>query len=244
MIFSRFWENPEEKKFRLHLKNICGFSPSNLELYYLAFRHKSVAKRIGDTIKDSNERLEFLGDAILDAVIAIYLYNRFPFKAEGELTKFKSKLVSRSNLNHLAIKLGFKEMVNANIDTTKSKSIYGDALEALIGAIYLDKGFNFTEQFIVQRLIELHLDINDLANKTIDFKSEAIEWGQKNRLELRFETIQVGGEKDFYFESKLFVGTQLKGSGTGFNKKIAEQAAAEVFFENLQEEEANEGNPS
>lgn len=144
-------------------------------MYYLTFRHKSVAKRIDDTIKNSNERLEFLGDAILDAVITIYLYNKFPFKTKDELTKIKSKLMNRSNLNHLTIKLEFKKMISANIDTSKSKSIYDDALETLIETIYLDKEFNFAEQFIVQRLIDLHIDINDLTNKTIDFKNETIE---------------------------------------------------------------------
>ena len=138
-----FFLPKNEKQFKSSLKNILGFSPKNLSLYNQAFRHNSVAKEIKEGIKDSNERLEFLGDAVLGIVIADYLFRKFPYKDEGFLTKMRSKIVSRDHLNQLAVKLGLNKFLFQTSDPgLKFSSMHGDAFEALIGAVYMDKGFS------------------------------------------------------------------------------------------------------
>ena len=152
-----------EKKFKASLKNILGISPKNLSLYNQAFRHNSVAKEIKEGVKDSNERLEYLGDAVLNTIIAIYLFKKFPYKDEGFLTKMRSKIVSRAHLNQLAVKLGLNKFLSQNTDPSfKFSSMNGDAFEALIGAIYLDKGFTSTQNFILNRILKFHVDVEKI----------------------------------------------------------------------------------
>src|SRR5687768_15780284 len=175
-----FFPSKHEKKLKSSLKNILGFPPQNLFLYEQAFRHNSVAKEIKDGVKDSNERLEFLGDAVLSIVIAEYLFKKFPYKDEGFLTKMRSKIVSREHLNQLSLKLGLnKFLLQTNHPNIKFSSLHGDAFEALIGAVYLDKGFYCAQTFILNRILKFHVDVEKILLTEIDFKSKLIEWSQR-----------------------------------------------------------------
>jgi ribonuclease-3 len=151
----------KKSEYALKLERILGFYPDKISLYKQAFIHKSTLLEEDKKPFESNERLEFLGDAILDAVISNYIYSKFPFKDEGFLTQLRSKLVRRQFLNNLAEKIGLTELVVSNLDR-ESKSIYGDALEALIGAIYLDKGYKKAEVFILTKLLQNHVELNEV----------------------------------------------------------------------------------
>lgn len=219
-----------EKKLHDSLRNILGFYPGNIALYKLAFRHSSAATLIKEGVKDSNERLEFLGDSIIGTVVADYLFKKFPFKDEGFLTKMRSKMVSRSQHNKIALKLGLNNLIEANNDRfgTKPSSINGDAYEALIGAMYLDKGFSFTQEFILKRIINVHIDMEEVETKEVDFKSKFIEWAQKERKEFRFETLIDGTTvPDKQFVLQLLVDNEVVGTAQHLSKKRAEQMIAE-----------------
>lgn len=218
-----------EKDFFESIKNIFGFYPENIFLYRLAFRHKSVAHELKDGIKDSNERLEFLGDAILSAAVADYLFKKFPFKDEGFLTEMRSKLVSRNQFNKLAIKLGIDKFVQSTQDANNvPKSIYGDAFEAFIGAIYLDKGYDFTKKLIIEKIIKIHLDIEEIESTDKNFKSKLIEWVQKEKMSLDFKVVGEIGEGNFkQYIVEVFIDEESYGQGQDFSIKAAEQNAAE-----------------
>lgn len=223
-----------DKQLRQSLKNILGFYPDNISLYKQAFRHSSAAKEIKEGVKDSNERLEYLGDAILSSVIAEFLFKKFPFKDEGFLTKMRSKMVSRTYLNQLSLKLGLNIFIQSNLNGAKAGAMHGDAFEALIGAIYLDKGYNKTYSFITNRIIKLHVDLDDIENKEIDFKSKLVEWAQKERKQLRFDASEeIGAGKDKQFMVHAIINDEVKGRGFHYSKKRAEQIAAEEAIAKL-----------
>ena len=211
------------------MKNILGFYPDNISLYKQAFRHSSVSNEIKDGVKDSNERLEYLGDAILGAVIAEHLFKIFPFKDEGFLTKMRSKIVSRSHLNFLASKLGIDKFIEANLESSaKSSAMKGDAFEAMIGAIYLDKGYGITKKFILERIVRNHVDMNEVETKETDFKSKLIEWVQKEKKEIRFNLVEEIGEgQDKQFVIEVLISGDVMGKAQHFSKKRAEQIASE-----------------
>ncbi len=227
--FFRIYFSAERTLFR-SLKNILGFYPGNIALYKQAFRHSSVAQEIREGVRDSNERLEYLGDAVLGAVVTDFLFKTFPFKDEGFLTKMRSRIVSRSSLNRLATKLGIDVMIDKNVDESSGhNSINGDAFESLIGAIYLDKGYRVAQTFIVDRIIRLHVDMDEVENKETDFKSKLIEWAQKEKKQLRFELIgENGNGNDRQYTVQVFIDGQPYGQAQHFSKKRAEQIAAEV----------------
>jgi len=204
----------------------------------MAFRHRSVAIILKNGTKNSNERLEFLGDAILGAVIADELFKRYPYKTEGFLTEMRSKIVSRVNLNQLAKKLGLDELIeydNRIVNfPTKQSSLLGDAFEALIGAIYLDKGYEFTHNFLLMRIIKPHIDILTLETTETNFKSKLIEWCQRQGKEILFEIVPNGeGESLKLFTVNALVDGENKGVGRDYNKKNAEKLAAEKACEEL-----------
>lgn len=221
-----------DKKLHESLNNVLGFYPTNIALYKLAFRHSSAAQLIKKGVRDSNERLEFLGDSVIGTVVADYLFKKFPFKDEGFLTKMRSKMVSRQQHNQLAIKLGLNNFLEVNNDrhgNNKSSSINGDAYEALIGAIYLDKGYRFAQQFILTRIVNVHIDMDEVETKEVDFKSKLIEWAQKEKKEFRFETIIDGATSDDkLFSIQIVVDNEVVGKAQHFSKKRAEQLVAEL----------------
>jgi ribonuclease-3 len=220
----------KDRELYASLKSILGFYPGSIEFYKQAFRHSSAAREIRQGVKDSNERLEFLGDAVLGTVIGEYLFKMFPYKDEGFLTKMRSKIVSRAELNKLAHKLGLDTFLEKNIGhDLKNKSIYGDAFEALIGAVYLDKGFAGARNFIITRIIKYHIDIEEVEARENDYKSKLVEWTQKEKKSLRFSLVQeIGFGQDKQFLIEVLIDNQTYGSGQHYSKKRAEQIAAEI----------------
>lgn len=219
----------DDKKLYASLKNVIGFVPGNITLYKQAFRHRSACK---DKNQISNERLEFLGDAVLSGIIADYLFKRFPFKDEGFLTKMRSKIVSRAQLNQLAKKLGINDFVERSGETgLRNSSVFGDAFEALIGAIYIDKGFRVANKFIIERVIKPHLDLDEVEQKETDFKSKLIEWAQKEKVPFEFRvTDEVKSGNDKQFAVEVLLNNTVKGKGMHYSKKRAEQLAAEEAY--------------
>lgn len=201
----------------------------------MAFIHKSGSYLVSKKIPVNNERLEFLGDSILDAVIAEHLFHKYPLEDEGFLTQMRSKIVNRDNLNFLAIKLGISNLVVARITNDNHKSIYGDALEALIGAIYLDKGFKKTRKIVIERIVKNHVNLAKLQETEVDFKSRIIEWGQKNRKEVNFSSFEEPNEEDKtpLFVSHILIVDEIAGRGIGGSKKEAEQNAARQALDKL-----------
>ncbi|RKR80942.1 ribonuclease-3 [Mucilaginibacter gracilis] len=225
------------RKYVKALKNLLGFVPGNLSLYRLAFRHKSVAQNVKKGVKNSNERLEFLGDAVLGSIVAEVLFKLYPYEDEGFLTELRSKIVSRVNLNQLARKLGFDKLIEYDsrmVGSTRQGSLLGDAFEALVGAVYLDKGYDFTRNFLVNHIIKSHIDIHQLEKTETNFKSKLIEWCQRHGKDITFElTENQEGESNKLFTVRALVDGEVLGTGKEFNKKNAEKLAAEKTCEAL-----------
>ena len=219
------------------MKNLLGFVPGNLALYKMAFRHKSVAQNIRKGVKNSNERLEFLGDAVLGSVVAEVLFKLYPYEDEGFLTELRSKIVSRVNLNHLARKLGFDKLIefdNRALNAQRQGSLLGDAFEALIGAVYLDKGYDFTRNFLINHIIKSHIDIHKLEQTETNFKSKLIEWCQRHGKDISFDLVDnLEGENTKLFTVQASVDGEVAGMGKEFSKKNAEKLAAEKACETL-----------
>lgn len=240
MPFSRIYRlyfSPD-KEFIRALNNLLGFVPGNLRLYRMAFRHRSVAVELKNGTKNSNERLEFLGDAILGAVVAELLFKLYPYKDEGFLTEMRSKIVSRSNLNQLARHLGIDELIEFDSRVlshpNKQGSLLGDTFEAMIGAIYIDRDYDFTRNFLLSRIIKPHVDIHKLELTETNFKSKLIEWCQQHGKEVLFEVIpNAEGENAKLFTIKITVDGESCGLGRDYNKKNAEKLAAERSCEFL-----------
>jgi len=215
--------------------------PGNIFLYKQAFRHKSAAKEVAPGVKDSNERLEYLGDAILGAIAAEYLFKKYPYREEGFLTEARSKIVSRVNLNRLARKMGMDKILQTTTDLTRtpSHSLFGDAFEAVIGAIYLDKGYNFTKKVVVRNVIEMHLNIEELVQKDINFKSKIIEWAQREKkiVEFRLEEEIVLKNNQRQYRVSVVIENRIIEESIDFSIKGAEQRAAEKAIKILGIEE-------
>lgn len=218
----------QDEKLIRAIQNIAGFTPSNLELYRLATMHSSIAKENGDGFKESNERLEYLGDAILGAAVADYLFKKYPFRSEGFLTEMRSRIVNRETLNLLARKIGVGNIVQYDQKNTHLQQvILGNTLEAIVGAIYLDKGYLRTKKFVIDKLIAPNYDLNELVNSNTNYKSKIIEWAQREGKEVRFEILHVSKNKNQKeFTAQVLVDNEAKGTGYGNNKKKAEQDAA------------------
>jgi ribonuclease-3 len=234
MPFSRIYKLyfSSNRKYIRSLQNLLGYVPGNLRLYQMAFRHRSVAVEIKNGAKNSNERLEFLGDAILGSVIAELLFKLYPYKDEGFLTEMRSKIVSRANLNQLAKRLGLDEHIeydNKSIGyTSKQGALLGDTFEAMIGAVYMDKGYNFTRNFLLNRIIKPHVDIHTLEQTETNFKSKLIEWCQRHGKDITFEIVpNEEGENTKLFTVQVNVDGENCATGRDYNKKNAEKLAAE-----------------
>jgi ribonuclease-3 len=223
----------EENSYATSVQTLIGFKPITISLYTLAFRHRSVDKNINSP--QNNERLEFLGDAILGAVVAEYLYNQYPSAHEGFLTSMRSKIVSRNNLNQIANQLQIETLIVSNLDKRKkAKSINGDTLEALIGAIYLDIGLEAASSFIKSRILGDAQSFSELEKQVLSFKSKLIEWSQKERKSLSFVPLNSwGSDHNKTFEMGVLLDEQIVGSGIGRSKKLAEESAAHSVFTNL-----------
>ena len=209
---------------------IVGFYPHDISLYQQAVAHKSSSIRLNSGKWVNNERLEFLGDAILDAIIADILFKEFENKKEGFLTNMRSRIVQRETMNKMAAELGLEDLlVTSTRNVAHNTNMYGDALEALIAAIYLDQGYRVAKKFVFNTLIEKHLDFEGVVKTENDFKSRLIEWGQKYKLEVRFDVTDSYYDKDHnpIFHSSVFVADIESGEGVGYSKKESHQKAAE-----------------
>lgn len=239
LSFLRFSDRESKKKLRSSITHIIGERPSNLGLYQMALRHSSASKETAiQGFRESNERLEYLGDAVLGMVIAEFLFKKFPYKDEGFLTEIRSRIVNREVLNGISRKIGLDRLIEYDGSRTRSlparTSMYGDALEALVGAIYLDKGFRFTRTFILKELLT-HYDLDAVVNNNANFKSRLIEWAQREGKEIRFEIISEKGNSHYReFIAQVLVDEAPFTTGSGYSKKKAEQSAAEKAFEMLQ----------
>ena len=227
----------KKKPLAQFIKNDFGFYPRNLALYELAFTHKSAADNLGG-FKLSNERLEYLGDAILSAVVADYLFRLFPTRSEGFLTEMRSKIVSRASLNKLSQKLGFEQMIHYSHDNHSNfKSMTGNAFEAFVGALYLDRGYNFTKHILIDRIVRVHLDLEQLENTDTNFKSKLLEGSQKEKHRLSFKMVN---EKNTPHERLYYVVVVIDGEeygkGADYSIKGAEQLAAEKTWNMLVEQ--------
>ncbi len=230
----------KDQELRKEIYRITAVRPKNIKLYKQAFRHSSASIQIeGTKIKNSNERLEYLGDAILNAVVAQLLFMKFPFKDEGFLTQLRSKIVSREQLNNIAKKTGIPDLVNIDkkmgANRHRLKSMPGNTLEAFLGALFLDKGYIATEKFISQRLLNVYLDIDALVHTETNYKSRIINWCQKEGKTITFETIDttVGQHNQKQFKIQVMINTVAYGIGLDYNKRKAEQEAAEKTCEIL-----------
>ena len=225
----------KNRKLVKKLIPILGFTPSRIRLYEIAFIHKSASILMPDGEVINNERLEFLGDAILDAIIADYLFRKFPDRNEGFLTKMRSKMVKRKHLNLLAYRMGINQLIvsHAIIENT-SRHLYGNAFEALVGSIYLDKGYNRSYQFI-ERIIDKYVDIEKLKDSDNDYKSKLIEWAQKKKIEVFFDSEEDYNQqkKQPQFTSHIIISEKEMGRGMGKSKKESEQKAAKMALERL-----------
>lgn len=231
-------ESAEEKKFKKSVEHILGERPSNLNVYQLAFRHTSASRETAIRgFRESNERLEYLGDSVLGMVVAEFLFTKYPYKDEGFLTEIRSRIVNRETLNQIARKLGLDHLIEYDGNKrgmSPRSSMYGDALEAFVGAIYLDKGFRFTKKFILKKLLA-HYDLDNIVQNNVNFKSLIIEWAQREGKEVRFEIIEERGTRHHReFISQLLVNDTAFATGNGYTKKKAEQSAAEKACEQLE----------
>lgn len=221
------------KEFYSFIKNLTGFSPLKLKLYDVAFIHKSATSvdSLGNPV--NNERLEYLGDAVLGTIVADYLYNRFPGKDEGFLTQLRSRIVNRTFLTQLTFKMGLNRFVSSNTSSIiETSHIYGDVFEAFIGAIYLDNGYMAAKHFVIKKVLPEYVDIHELEKKNTNYKSQLIEWGQKNKKNVEFNTTSnpdYGSNKP-PFISEIVIDGEIAGRADGYSKKESQQNAARIAF--------------
>lgn len=227
----------KDKRLIIAIKNIVGSKPLNLSLYRLAVIHRSTAKKNKKGFIESNERLEYLGDAILGAVVADFLFKKYPYKDEGFLTRVRARIVNREALNDLGRKVGLQQLVefDNNVKSRLShKSLYGDTLEAIVGAVYLDRGYRFCENFILSRLITPYLDISEVVQSDHNYKSKVIEYIQKHNKKVRFDIVNVTKDQHHKeFTAEVFIDDKSYGKGFGHSKKKAEQNASQKACEVL-----------
>lgn len=226
----------KDKRLVSSIKIMLGSKPFNLSLYKLSLTPAGLGEETTKGFRISNERLEFLGDAILGSVVAEYLFLKYPYRDEGFLTETRSKLVNRESLNKTGIKIGLKKILEIEIgerNFTGNKSLFGDILEAFIGAVYMDQGYVFTKSFILNRIL-LHMDLDDMIATTTNYKSKIIEWSQKFNKQIEYQVLTINGNQRFKeFVVALQVENEQIAQGKGSTKKKAEQEASKNACEIL-----------
>lgn len=232
----------KDREFYTLLDNIFGIFPNNIDLYKLALVHKSASVVLDNGSHINNERLEFLGDAVIEAVVSDFLFIEFPDSNEGVLTQIRSRIVSRVNLNKLAVRLGLdRYLMSVPTSSKVQKNIHGDAFEAIVGAIYLDQGYDFTNRLLINHVFPAHIDMDEILNTDPDYKSRIIEWSQKHREQINFECQNAEDHSELkpHFVATIKMNGTIYGTGDGNSKKEAEQKAACKAFDKI-----NEGNNS
>ena len=220
---------------------ILGFFPRNIRFYEQALLHKSTSIRSEKGRPLNNERLEFLGDAILDAIVGDIVYKHFEGRREGFLTNTRSKIVQRETLNKLAVEIGLYKLVKYSTRSSSHNSyMYGNAFEAFIGAIYLDQGYERCKQFMEKKILKNYIDLDKMSRKEVNFKSKLIEWSQKTKMEVSFELIEQFLDQDYnpMFHTEARIESLSAGTGTGYSKKESQQNAAQMALKKIKSDEA------
>lgn len=241
MLFTQLYNRIRLLKYKgkepySSIYRMTGFWPKDIRLYEQAFLHKSSSIEADNGKWLNNERLEFLGDAILDSIIATIVYKNFPNRREGFLTNTRSKIVQRETLNRVAVELGIDKLVIYSTKlNTHNNHMYGNALEALIGAIYLDQGYRRCYKFVEEVIIKEHINLKVIARKEVNFKSSLIEWSQKNKLEVSFDLIESFTDNDGnpVFQTAVTLADMQIGIGIGYSKKESQQSAAKMAIKKL-----------
>lgn len=220
-------QDSHEKEISRFLRNVVGIRPGNLEIYLTALTHRSASNNVMDGHALNNERLEYLGDAVLDAIMAEFLFKKYPLKYEGELTEMRSKLVSRERLGQLSRKMHLNELITIN-PHAHAKSAGGDAFEALVGAIFLDKGYEKTKQIVLKKIFESNYNLDEVVMEDVNFKSKIINWAQHNHRKVNFEHEVVEQRRNSrLYRIKLTIDGQPYTEGLEYTIKKAEQIAAQ-----------------
>ena len=228
----------DKREFSSRIKLLIGFRPGNLMIYEIAFIHRSASFNLPDGQRINNERLEFLGDSVLDMILSDFLFEKYPEESEGFMTKIRSRIVNRDVLNQLAVSMGIDKILVSNIRSDhNTKHLYGDALEALIGALFIDKGFKKTKRFFIKNVLERYLDLPTIVNTDNDYKSLVFEWVQKKKNNLVFT---YNEEYDFDLKKSVFttilsIDKEEFGRGQGDSKREAEQEASRQAWERLKD---------
>lgn len=226
----------EDKESYFCFYKILGFYPRNIQLYQQALLHKSTSIRSEKGRPLNNERLEFLGDAILDAIVGDIVYKHFEGRREGFLTNTRSKIVQRETLNKLAVEIGLDKLVKYSTRSSSHNSyMYGNAFEAFIGAIYLDQGYERCKRFMEEKIFKNYIDLDKMSRKEVNFKSKLIEWSQKSKVEVSFELIEQFLDEDYnpMFHTEIRIEGISAGKGTGYSKKESQQNAAQAALKKI-----------
>jgi len=231
-FLNQFFPGLKKTTFQKEIENVLNIKPTKNLLYVTALTHKSIK----DSPSENNERLEYLGDAILGCIVADYLFKRYPYKDEGFLTEMRSKMVNRQQLNDIAIKIGLKKITlyNKLDNSLRNSQIFGNTLESVVGAIYLDKGYKKTQQWVLQQIVIPHMFVDDLEAIDINLKNKLIGWASKNGKALSFEVAEEkvsSGRRTFIIHTIL--DGEILSQGIGYNKKDASQIAAQQAIEKL-----------
>jgi len=228
----------DKREFNSRLKKLLGLRPGDLRIYEIAFIHRSASLTLPDGKKVNNERLEFLGDAVLDAILSDFLFDKYPDASEGFMTKIRARIVNRDILNQLAVSMGIDKILVSNVGSGHpTKNLYGDALEALIGAAFIDKGFKKTKKLVMKNVLDKYLDLHKIVNTDNDYKSLVFEWVQKKKANLSFT---YNEEYDFELKKSVFttilcIDRVEYGKGQGASKKEAEQEASCQAWDKLKD---------
>jgi len=229
----------KDRESYLCFYKILGFYPRNIRLYEQALLHKSTSIRSEKGRPLNNERLEFLGDAILDAIVGDIVYKHFEGRREGFLTNTRSKIVQRETLNKLAVQIGLDKLVKYSTRSSSHNSyMYGNAFEAFIGAIYLDQGYEHCKRFMEEKIFKNYIDLDKMSRKEVNFKSKLIEWSQKNKVEVSFELIEQFLDEDYnpMFHTEIRIEGISAGKGTGYSKKESQQNAAKGALKKIKDD--------
>lgn len=243
----RFFENrhkQEDRELLKFLRNILGCKPKNISLYRLSLVHRSRSHIDTKGNKVNNERLEYLGDTVLSTIVGEFLFKKYPHKGEGFLTEMRSKMVSRSALNKLSSKIGLSDLIKysrGNVGDGQFLSLDGNAFEALVGALYLDKGYHITYKVLTRKLFSTYMDVDELENTTWNYKGKLIAWGQKNKCSVAFETISIEEIKHRkQYTVQVNIGGLPFDTAVNYSIKSAEQLVAEKAFKRIEEEQGRE----
>ena len=232
-------DTKHEKAIKAFLKNILGCKPGNILLYKIALIHKSCSHKDSKGNKINNERLEYLGDTVLSTVVGDFLFKKYPLQGEGFLTEMRSKIVSRASLNALSKKMGLTDIIEYNKGGNANFiSMGGDAFEAIVGALYLDKGYKTTYNILVKRVLAIFLDVEKIESTGWNYKSKIIDWGQKTKRKISFEVselTELKGRKQY--RAEVVIDGIHQQSAIAYSIRSAEQLAAEKTFKKLIEEE-------